>query len=107
MANKFRNAAIIANTSPGTILYTVPAQTTAVVHAIVIANITSSPVSATVQFIDASGSTTFRLVTDAPIPAGGSLYFPKPINLEAADSIRIVASNSASIEAFASILELS
>jgi predicted DNA-binding transcriptional regulator AlpA len=107
MANTFKNASIAVNTTPGTIIYTVPLGRTAVVHTLVVSNISANPQNVTIQMVDASASTAFRLVSDAPIPAGGSLSFPKPINLESGDSIRIVASTVTTLEAFASILEIS
>jgi hypothetical protein len=106
MANTFKNASIVVNATPGTILYTAPSSTSSVVHAMIIANTSSSPQNVTVQMIDASASTSFRLLTNAPIPVGGSLFFPKPINLEVGDSIRITGSTSATLEAYASILEI-
>jgi hypothetical protein len=39
MANTFKNASIAVNTTPGTIIYTVPLGRTAVVHTLVVSNI--------------------------------------------------------------------
>jgi hypothetical protein len=106
MANTFKNASIVINAAPGTIIYTTPSATTSVVHTLIISNTSSQPQNVTVQFIDVSASTSFRLLTNAPIPVGGSLFFPKPINLEAGDSIRVTGSNPATLEAYASILQI-
>jgi hypothetical protein len=106
MANTFKNASIVVNTTPGTVIYTTPSATSSVVHTLIIANTSAQPQNVTVQMVDVSTSTSFRLLTNAPIPVGGSLFFPKPINLEAGDAIRITASTSASLEAYASILEI-
>lgn len=106
MANTFKNASIVINSTPGTILYTTPSSTSSVIHALIISNTSASPQNVTVQVVDASASTSFRLLTNAPIPVGGSLFFPKPVNLEVGDSIRITSSTASALEAYASILEI-
>jgi hypothetical protein len=106
MANTFKNAVSVVNVSPGTVLYTAPSNTQSVIHTLSLANTSSLPHQVTVQFIDLSLNVTRNILVNAPIPAGSTLVFPKPINLEQGDSIRIVGSAAASIEAFASILEI-
>ena len=106
MANTFKNASVVVNATPGTIIYGAPTATTSVIHTLLISNTSSVTQDVTVQVIDISASTSFRILANAPIPAGGSLYFPKPINLETGDSVRITASTAGTLEAFASILEV-
>lgn len=106
MANTFKNASIAVNTTPGTVLYTAPAGKVGVVHALIVSNISVSPQTVTIRVIDASASSTFSIVTDAPIPVGGSISIPKPINLESGDAVRIIASTGSAIQAFASVLEM-
>lgn len=106
MANTFKNAVSVVNVSPGTVLYTTPSNTQSVIHTLSLANTSSLPHQVTVQFTDLSLGVTRNILVNAPIPAGSTLVFPKPINLEQGDSIRIVGSAAGSIEAFASILEI-
>lgn len=107
MANTFKNASVQVNTSPGTVIYTAPNNASAVVHALIVSNTSGSAQTVTIQVVDTSASTSYKIVTNAPVPIGGSLSIPKPINLEPTDAIRIVASALTSLEAYASILEIS
>lgn len=107
MANIFKNASGTVNSSPGTILYATPSGNTAVVHSLFISNTSSVPQTVTIELVDASASASYKLVTNAPLPVGGSLSIPKPINLEGSDSLRIVASTGSAVQAVASILEIS
>lgn len=107
MANTFKNASSVVNVSPGTVLYTTPSDTQSVIHTLSLSNVSGNPHEVTIQFVDLSLGVTRNILTNAPVPAGSSLVFPKPINLEAGDSIRIVASDASVIESFASILEIS
>lgn len=106
MPNTFKNASIAVNTTPGTVVYTSPVPA-AIIHTLIISNTTAQPQNVTVQFIDSSAATTRTILNDAPIPSGGSLFFPKPLNLEFNDSIRVVASNPNTLTAYASVLEIS
>jgi hypothetical protein len=106
MANTFKNATTIVNVSPGNILYTAPSNTQSVIHTLSLANTSSLPHQVTVQFVDLSLGVTRNILVNVPIPAGSSLVFPKPINLEQGDSIRIIGSAAGVIESFASILEI-
>ena len=106
MANTFKNAGVAVGTS-ATTLYTCPAATAAVVHALFLSNVDGT--NACTATIEASvdGGTTFRkLGLNLDIPSQSSLVFDKPINLEAADVLRITASAASDLEAFASILEI-
>lgn len=101
----FKNAGV-AILATATTLYTCPALTEAVVHTLAISNVDTIN-QATVD-IEASvdGGTTFHYVAkQVPVPAGSTAVFPKPINLEAGDVLRLTASAASDLEAFASILE--
>lgn len=106
MANNFKNAVSIVNVTPGSVLYTAPSNTQSVIHTLSLSNISNNPHEVTIQFVDLSLGVTRNLLVNAPIPSGSTLVFPKPINLEQGDSIRIVGSDAGVIEAFASILEI-
>jgi hypothetical protein len=106
MANTFKNAAkAIGNTA--TTVYTCPAATTGVVHAIYISNIhAANDVTVDITVTDTSASATFHLAKNLSVPNGSVAIFEKPINLEATDILKLKASAASSLEAFASILEM-
>ena len=106
MANTFKNAAkAIGNTA--TTVYTCPAATTGVVHAIYISNIhAANDVTVDITVTDTSATATFHLAKNLSVPNGSVAIFEKPINLEATDILKLNASAASSLEAFASILEM-
>lgn len=106
MANIFRNIGASINVTPGTVIYTVPSGRVAIAHSLYVSNNTNVPQNATIEVIDTSAATSYKLVTDAPIPVGGSLTLPKPINLEVGDGIRIIASTAGALNAVMAIVEI-
>ena len=107
MANNFINAAKAIGTS-ATTLYTVPGSTTGIVHAIYVSNIhTTNDGTVDISVTDTSQSNTaFNIAKNLSVPQGSSVVFEKPINLEATDILKLTASAASTIEAFASILEI-
>ena len=107
MASSFKNAAVNLTTTSRTDLYTTPASTTAVVHNLTIAN-TDGVVSAniTIEFYDSSTTTYYKLAHLVPVPAGATLIFDKPINLETGDKISLTASVANDLSGFASIMQI-
>ena len=106
MANTFKNAAVaIGNTN--TTVYTCPASTSAVVHAVYISNVDGTN-DATVDVIvtDNSQGTNFHIMKTVDVPADSSLVIEKPINLEANDILKVKASATGDLQAFASVLEM-
>ena len=106
MANTFKNAAVaIGNTN--TTVYTCPASTSAVVHAVYISNVDGTN-DATVDVLvtDNSQGTNFHIMKTVDVPADSSLVIEKPINLEANDILICKASATGDLEAFASVLEI-
>ena len=107
MANTFKSAATGSSTDLLT-LYTCPAATTAVVHAIYLSNVDGSN-DATVN-IAISGSAYFDtrryLMKTVDVPADSTVVIEKPINLGAADKLETQASANDDIDVFASILEI-
>ena len=107
MANTFKNAATGSNTTL-TPVYTCPAATTGVVHAIYISNVDGTN-DATVN-IAVSGSTYFDdrryLLKTVSVPADSTTVIEKPINLGAGDKLETQASANGDIEVFVSILEI-
>ena len=108
MANTFKSAATGSRTDL-LALYTCPAATTAVVHAIYLTNVDGTN-DATVN-IAVSGSAYFDtrryLLKTVDVPADSTVVIEKPINLGAADKLETQASANGDIDVFASILEIS
>ena len=107
MANTFKSAATGSRTDL-LALYTCPAATTAVVHAIYLTNVDGTN-DATVN-IAVSGSAYFDtrryLLKTVDVPADSTIVIEKHINLGAADKLETQASANDDIDVFASILEI-
>ena len=106
MANTFKNAAVAIG-STNTTVYTCPASTSAVVHAVYISNVDGTN-DATIDVIvpDNSQGTNFHIMKTVDVPADSSLVIEKPINLEANDILKVKASATGDLQAFASVLEM-
>ena len=108
MANTFKSAAT-GSTTTLTTLYTCPASTTSVVHAIYMSNIDGIN-DATID-IAISGSANFQtrryILKTVDIPAASTVVIEKPINLGDGDKLETKASANGDIDVFASILEIS
>jgi hypothetical protein len=108
MANTFKSAAT-GSTTTLTTLYTCPASTTSVVHAIYMSNIDGIN-DATID-IAISGSANFQtrryILKTVDIPADSTVVIEKPINLGDGDKLETKASANGDIDVFASILEIS
>ena len=107
MAQSFKSAATGSTTTLQP-LYTCPAGTTGVVHAIYISNIDGTN---DVTFnLAVSGSANFQdrryLMKTIEIPADSTVVLEKPINLGAGDKLETQASADDDIDVFASILEI-
>ena len=96
-------------------LYTTPGSTTTVVLGIMVANVHSSQVTASVKLVsDTSGggraatNTTTFLVKDAPIPVGSSLELlsGNKVVLETTDKIQIDGSVADKVSVTMSIMEI-
>ena len=115
MASAFKNAGmtIITSDNASANFYTCPSATVAVIHALYISNKSSTNVANVDVKVTKDGGTTFyHIWKSLEIDVSNTLVLDKPINLEANDIIRIVAesnedSSTPSVEAFASILEIS
>jgi hypothetical protein len=106
MANTFKNAAKAIGATATTV-YTCPASTTGVIHAIYISNIhATNDATVDITVTDTSASATFHIAKNLSVPNGSVAIFEKPINLEATDILKLNASAASSLEAFASILEM-
>ena len=108
MASVFKNAGaqcVLVDDATADI-YTAPASTRAVLHAIMVSNTAATSAEKVTIKVTIDGGTTFRsVITNGEVPPADSLQIDKPINLEPGDKIRIYGSNN-SLECFLSILEL-
>lgn len=106
MANSFKNSAAAIGTSR-TDVYTCPASTQAVIHAVYLSNIDgTSSVDATVEIYDSSATTYFHVGKTLPVPADSTLVLDKPINLETADKLTVTAGAASDLECVISVLEV-
>ena len=107
MANTFKSAASGSTTTIQT-LYTCPAATSGVVHAIYLSNVDGTN-DATVS-VSISGSANFDdrryILKTVDVPADSTVVIEKPINLGAGDKLETKASANGDIDVFASILEI-
>ena len=114
MASTFKNAGmtVITSDNASANLYTCPSATTAVIHALYISNKSATNVANVDVKVTTDGGTTFyHIGKSLQIPVENTLVMDKPINLEANDKIRLVAtanddSSLPDVEAYASILEI-
>ena len=107
MANTFKSAASGSTTTIQT-LYTCPAATSGVVHAIYLSNVDGTN-DATID-VSISGSANFDdrryILKTVDVPADSTVVLEKPINLGAGDKLETKASANGDIDVFASILEI-
>tara|TARA_B100000214_G_scaffold211701_1_gene153781 strand:+ start:235 stop:561 length:327 start_codon:yes stop_codon:yes gene_type:complete len=107
MANTFKSAATGSSATLGA-FYTCPAATTAVVHAVYLSNVDGSN-DETIS-LSISGSANFNdrkyILKTVDVPADSTVVIEKPINLGAGDKLEAQASQTSSIDVFASILEM-
>ena len=107
MANTFTSAATGSRTDLLT-MYTCPAGTTAVVHAIYLSNVDGTN-DATVN-VSISGSANFNdrryILKTVNVPADSTVVIEKPVNLGTGDKLETQASANDDIDVFASILEM-
>ena len=88
-------------------LYTAPALTTTTVIGLSICNVYTSGIIAKVTVV--KGGTTAHLIKDVPLPYGSSLVVvggDQKVVLAAGDYIQIASDITSSIDAVASVLEL-
>ena len=111
MANNFKNAfatSVSTNSSSPTTVYT--ANNGSAVNSILIeldvANTGSSAIQVTVQMYDSSGTASYHIVKNAPIPAGGALKVVsgQKVVLNGDDQVRVYATAS-TCDVVCSILE--
>ena len=107
MANTFKSAVTGSSSTIGA-FYTCPAATTAVVHAVYLSKVDG--VNDETISLSVSGSANFNdrkyILKTVDVPADSTVVIEKPINLGAGDKLEAQASQTSSIDVFASILEM-
>ncbi len=111
MANNFKNAfATSVSTTSGSPTTVYTANNGSAVNSILIeldvANTGSSAVQITVQIYDSSGTASYHIVKNAPVPAGGALKVVsgQKVVLNGDDQVRVYATAS-TVDVVCSILE--
>ena len=106
MANKYINKAFDLSTTGATTIYTVPAETVAIVKAVQAYNDTASAVTVTMSFTDTSASTTYNIgyATSSTVQQF-SLLSDSLLVLEESDILKLTASVGTQVTGVASILE--
>ena len=116
MANNFKvksNAAMPASAGTFLDLYTVPSSTTTVVLGLILANVHTASVTASVKLISNTSDTETNentlLVKDVANPVGSSLEVlsGSKVVLQTTDALQIDCSVTAKIDASLSIMEIS
>ena len=113
MPSTFKNAGATLTTTDSGALYTAGGSGQAVIHALYITNKSeTNQAFVDVKVTTDGGSTFYHVAKKVNVPPSNTLTLDKPINLESNDVLRVVAhplpdSSSISIEAYASILEIS
>ena len=107
MANTFKSAAT-GSTTGVTTMYTCPAATSAVVHAMYLSNVDgTNDATITVSISRSANFDTRRyLLKTVDVPADSTVIIEKPINLGTGDKLETQASANDDIDVFASILEI-
>ena len=108
MANTFKNKGATNVGTSGVTLYVTPSSTATTILGLTVANVTTSSITTSVTVYDASASTYYHIVKNAPVLAGGSLVVvggDQKIVLEASDQVVLSTSASNSGDAFMSYLE--
>ena len=106
MANKYINKAFDLNSTDAITIYTVPAETVAIVKAVQAYNDTASAVTVTMSFTDTSASTTYDIgyATSSTVQQF-SLLSDSLLVLEESDILKLTASVGTQVTGVASILE--
>ena len=113
MANTFKVKPKVAVGTAAETVYTVPGSTTTVVLGLILGNVTASAINATVTVETNTNYTEpnadVELVTNAPIPAGGSLETlgGGKLVLQTTDVLKVTSDTASSIDATLSIMEIS
>jgi hypothetical protein len=104
MANTFKVKTKAGIGTSITTVYTVPSSTTTIVLGLIVGNVTGSAVNTS----DTETNGNVELVTNAPIPAGGSLETlgGGKLVLQTTDILRVTSDTASSLDVALSIMEI-
>lgn len=105
MANTYKNAFYDPNVTTPVTVYTVPANTTAIVKGIQITNESGGKI-VKVSITDTSASTTYQVAYGSITGATICNFAKAPIVMEAGDILKIETSDTSGISAIISYLEI-
>ena len=105
MANRYKNANFDLTTTAATDVYTVPAESRAIVQNIHMANVGSGNVLVHAHIFDNSGSKQFTFAKHTINASNSQSMSDGPIILEENDVLRVQADSADDIEGTVSILE--
>jgi len=106
MANKYINNAFDLNSTAAIPIYTVPAETVAIVKTVQAYNDTASAVTVTMSFTDTSASTTYNIgYASSSVVEQFELLTSNLLVLEEGDILNLKASVADRVTGVASILE--
>lgn len=115
MANTFKvktNGAMPASAGTPLTIYTVPSSTTTVILGLMLCNVHTSQVTASVQLVSDTSDTetneTVLLVKDIPIPVGSTveLLSGNKVVMQTTDILKIDCSVAAKLDASLSVMEI-
>ena len=106
MANSFINAKVDLTTTDLTTLYTVPSFKTSVIKSILVSEDYGSGANITVTLVNAAGAI-FKLFKTKAIASNATVeLLTQPLIIEAAESLKVQASDANELHVIASILEI-
>lgn len=107
MANRYRNAGIVASTSPTVICTCPPNSKAIVIHSLFITNLDdANEIKINVHVHRSVGDTTTYISKNIRVPVGSTLIIDKPVNLEPNDSLYVTSDINSVTDVFASFLEV-
>jgi len=106
MANSFINAKVDLTTTDLTTVYTVPSFKTSVIKSILVSEDAGSGANITVTLVNAAGAI-FNLFKTKAIASNATIeLLTQPLIIEAAESLKVQASDANELHVIASILEI-
>ena len=110
MANAFKSGGSNTIGLSKTTIYTAPALTTSTVIGLSLANVLTTETTIKVDVILGKGANEYYIIRGAPVMAGGTLIVvggDQKLVLETGNTVKVVSSIAASVDAIISVLEVS
>ncbi len=107
MSNSFKNSKVDLTTTDNTVLYTVPAESTAIVKSILVSNDDASNACEITVTLVNSGGTIFSLFKQKDIAAKTTTeLLTQPLVAEESEVIKVQAENANDLHVVLSVLEI-